>query len=253
MTRIAVTLLVLALTACSGATDRPACLASRPLVDVGHTPQAPGAISASGATELAFNRRFAARLVQSLRERGIGATLLTVEGDDPRLDRRVAAIADATPSLIVSIHHDSVQERYLKTRTVGGVELSYTESAAGFSLFVPTDAPTTKASLLLAEVAADALLGRGERPNLLHGEPIEGESRRILDPARGIYAGDYIKILRTAEAPAVLIEVGVIKNPAEEQRLADPPTVAALADAVANAVAGLPCRISSAAAARTAG
>lgn len=233
-----------------------ACAGPGPVaIDIGHTPEAPGAIAASGATEHSFNQRFASRLAGRLAAAGLGeASVVAIAGPDPLLDRRVARIAGTGACLLLSIHHDSVQERYLRRRVENGVERSYTEHAAGYSLFVPTATTGSRDSLLAARAIADALVAAGERPSLHHAEPIPGESRTLLDSGRGIYAGDFLKILRTATAPAVLVEVGVIKNPAEERRLSDPETVELLAAAIAEAVAGLPlCRVTGRSAARTAG
>ena len=235
--------LALVLAGCAMPSDP--CPAPRIAVDVGHSPDAPGAVSAGGVAELTFNRRFADRLAAALERRlPPGGTVRTVliGLPDPKLERRVAAIAAERPSLVLSVHHDSVQERYLTRRIVGGVELSHTHAAAGFSLFVPADTPVATASLAAARAIADALVAAGERPSLHHAEPIAGENRRLLDPGKGIYAGDFLKILRTATAPAVLLEVGVIKNPAEERRLSDPADVDRVAAAVADAIAALPCR-----------
>lgn len=232
----------LSVAACAGP-DRT-CRPPRIVIDVGHTPDAPGTISASGVTELDFNRRFAARLAEALRGRaGLddGVSVVEIRDPDPKLDRRVAIIAAARPSLVVSVHHDSVQERYLTRRTVGGIELTATAAAAGFALFVPARTPVAAESLAAARAVADALAAAGERPSLHHAELIEGESRQLLDPARGIYAGDFLKLLRTAEAPIVLVEVGVIKNPMEERRLANPGTVDRLAGAVAAAAVSVSC------------
>ncbi|MEQ8818366.1 MAG: N-acetylmuramoyl-L-alanine amidase [Thalassobaculum sp.] len=228
----------LALSAC--AAPPGTCAPPRIVVDIGHTPDAPGTVSAAGVPELTFNRSFAERLTTALRRRlPADGTVRTVSIGDPdqKLDRRVAAIAAQRPSLILSIHHDSVQERYLTRRTVDGMELTQTDAAAGFSLFVPADTPVAAGSLAAAQAVADALAVAGERPSLHHAEPIPGENRRLLDPARGIYAGDFLKILRTATAPAVLVEVGVIKNPVEEHRLSDPATADRMADALARATA----------------
>lgn len=259
--RIAALLLALGLAGCSTA-DRSAstCPVPAVVIDVGHTADAPGATAASGAPEFGFNQRFAHRLADRLRARGAaagGVSVVEITGPDPRLDRRVETIRTiagrSARSLILSIHHDSVQARYLKTRVVDGVEQTYTDAASGFSLFVPAETPVAGASLAAAEAIADAMIDIGRRPSLHHAEPIEGENRRLLDPDRAVYAGDFLKILRTADAPAVLIEIGVIKNPVDERRLSDPGTAAALAKAIAEAVDALPCRVTERSAARTAG
>jgi len=242
--------LALILAACAGPADRhKACPPAPLVVDVGHTPQAPGATSASGVPELVYNRRFADLLVARLVARGVDPAdivLVVIDEADPRLDLRVAMIAERSDRpphrpLLISIHHDSVQERYLKSHILGGVELTYTDAARGFSLFVPAETEVATASLAAARAVADRLLYRGENPNRHHAERVEGRPRHLLDRDRAVYAGDFLKILRTAESPALLLEVAVIKNPADETRVADPRVAAGIADAVAAALTTLPC------------
>lgn len=250
-------LALLGLAACSVPSQTPTdCPTPTVVIDVGHTEAAPGATAASGATEYSFNRRFAALLAQALRDNGRPAHTVEITEPDPRLDRRVGEIRSITRNtahgLVLSVHHDSVQERFLKFHLVDGIERSYTDAASGFSLFVPAETQVAADSLAAARSIADGLIAAGERPSPHHAEPIEGENRRLLDPRRGIFAGDFLKILRTAEAPVVLIEVGVIKNPADEQRLSDPSTAATVARTIAGG-ATLPCPVSSRSTARTAG
>jgi|OM-RGC.v1.009746058 N-acetylmuramoyl-L-alanine amidase len=250
-------LMLLGLAACAGA-RQPAtdCPAPAVIIDIGHTAVAPGATAASGATEHSYNHRFAALLAKTLQNQGRTIHTVEITGPDPRLDRRVEEIRSITygitHSLVLSVHHDSVQERYLKSRLVDGVERLYTDTATGFSLFVPAETAVAGDSLAAARSIADRLIAAGERPSRHHAEPIEGENRRLLDQERGIYAGDFLKILRTAEAPIVLLEIGVIKNPADEQRLSDPSTATAVAEAIAGG-ATLPCRVTSPSAARIPG
>ena len=53
----------------------------------------------------------------------------------------------------------------------------------------------------------------------------------------GLYAYDGLAVLKGAEAPAALLEAGIIKNREDEQTLDTPPFRRRVADAVVAAVA----------------
>ena len=81
----------------------------------------------------------------------------------------------------------------------------------------------------------------GMRPNLAHAERVPGEDRTLLDARVGRYRRDDLAVLRLSRTPAVLVEAGVIVNPAEEAWLARPKTKRGIAEAIAaGAAACLP-------------
>ena len=190
-------------------------------VDVGHSLQAPGARSASGQTEFSFNRRMALQLAEQLRERGLDVQLIGAEGNITQLTERTRQARGR--QLLLSVHHDSVQVQHLPE--AGRFQ--------GYSLFVSHKNPYAAQSLACARQIALSLQEAGERPTLHHAEPIAGENRPLADAALGIYWFDDLVVLKTATQPAVLVEHGVIVNPAEEQRLAQPEVIQKLARAVA--------------------
>lgn len=202
------------------------------LVDVGHSPTSPGATSARGVAEYAFNLALGAQVEAQLRARGYRRTrrLLAAAGE------RIAAGGDRPADLLLSIHHDSVQPRYLERWTVDGVERAFSDRFAGWSLFVDGGGPQAAASLRFAQILADQLLRRGWPFTRHHAEPIPGERRPWLDARRGIHRADRLAVLRAAAAPALLFEAGVIVNRDEEARLADPARQAEIGRAVADAV-----------------
>jgi N-acetylmuramoyl-L-alanine amidase len=223
-------LLLAALVALAG----PAAAAPLVAVDAGHTADRPGATSARGVPERTFNLAGATRLVAALEREGLRAVLLGADVPTPERADEAARLGAAA---LVSIHHDSVQPRYLQPWTVDGVARSYSDRFRGFSVFYSAEGGHPEESLRLARAIGDALLAIGLTPTLHHAEPIEGENRPLVDPARGLYRYDGLVVLRRAIMPAVLVECGVLVHPAEEMELADPARQERVAAALAGAIA----------------
>jgi N-acetylmuramoyl-L-alanine amidase len=209
---------------CGGAEPDPSARASeRRLVaiDVGHGSGDPGATSARGVPEYRFNSRLA-REVQGALEAADFETVLingdgTLSGDLGLAARtRIANAADA--DLFVSIHHDSVQERYLRAWSFEGKTRRHSDRFAGYSVFYSASSPQAERSLGFANLLADELRDRGLSPSLHHAEDIEGERRHLVDPDRGIYQADFW-VIKSTTMPAVLLEAGIVVNRDEEERL----------------------------------
>jgi len=206
-------------------------------IDIGHYPEAPGAISARGVAEHVFNRELAAAVLGSLRRAGFRrAHLLDAEGALPKLPARVQRLRELAPPLLLSIHHDSVQPQYLDTWSWQGRKQRYSDRFRGFSLFVSRRNGDFPRSLAAARRIGESLIAAGFRPTLHHAEDIDGERRPLLDAGLGVYAGDGLAILAHDAAPAVLIEAGVIVHRDEELEVAGAAFRSRFAGAVANAV-----------------
>lgn len=206
-------------------------------VDVGHTPEQPGAISARGITEFAFNLALARTVSTTLLDHGFAVKPIIVTGaGKSQLAARVEKANAMAPDLLVSIHHDSVQPHYLERWDVGGRRLSYSDRFEGFSLFVSKANTDYRRSLRFATLIADELLGKGLSFTTHHAEKIKGENRKFADAKRGIYEFPGLRVLRDTQAPAVLLEAGIIVNRQEEVELASPDRRKLVADAVTKAV-----------------
>ena len=208
------------------------------VIDVGHTPQAPGATSARGVSEFMFNLNLAHAVGAILAKAGFSATKVMETsglGSSQLFDRAARANA-AKPDLFLSLHHDSVQQRYLSQWTYEGRSLEYSDKFSGYSIFVASNNTFSKLSLAFATRLSDALLAGGLSYSLHHAANIEGENRTLLDASRGIYSYDGLIVLKQTRAPAVLLEAGVIVNRAEEQLLSTPAYQARIAGAIATAV-----------------
>lgn len=206
-------------------------------VDIGHSPAASGATSARGRPEYAFNLELATRVRDQLAASGLAAFLVrTASGEAPDLFARTQIAAARGADLFLSIHHDSVQPRYLERGQLDGAAARFSRYARGYSLFISHKNPATEASLAVAQGIGRALADWGLEPSLHHAEPIPGENRPLLDAALGIYDFADLIVLKTAAMPAVLFEAGVIVHPEEEVRLRDPFRQDTMAEAIARGI-----------------
>jgi len=85
-------------------------------LDVGHTVEMPGAMSARGISEYQFNLRLAKQIEQKLIDAGFGRTVLLVTTDPPPrgLVKRVVRANCLLADLFLSIHHDGVPDSFLE-------------------------------------------------------------------------------------------------------------------------------------------
>jgi N-acetylmuramoyl-L-alanine amidase len=211
--------------------------AGAPLVvlDPGHNPSHPGAIGVRGTAELEYNDAFVALLEPKLVRAGFRVEVTRRPGQELDLDGRAARAAGAW--LLLSIHHDSAQERFLAREDRDGKEAYRAiRPLRGYSLFVSGMNRRYGASLRAADALGRRLLALGRPPTLHHAEPIPGENRPLLDARLGIYRFDELKVLRLAPCPAVLLELGVLVDEADEAYVSDPARREAIAEAIVAAL-----------------
>lgn len=212
-------------------------------VDIGHTPEDPGAVSARGIPEFAFNMALGRDVVAALQEAGFAARPIVVSGRGrEQLSRRVAAANAMPPALLVSVHHDSVQERYLEEWRFGGMPRRFSDRFQGFSIFVSRASPHFAESLAFARALGGQLTAAGLRPSSHHAENIPGENREVLDAELGVFEFRNLRVLKETEAPSLLLEAGIIVNRGEELELASPARRRLTAQAVAAAVSAMCAR-----------
>jgi N-acetylmuramoyl-L-alanine amidase len=196
----------------------------RMALDVGHTPEAPGATSARGVKEHVFNLQLARRIQKVLADGGFARTsLIEVHGSGHlQLVRRTEQANASGVDLLLSIHHDDVQDAYHQTWTHDGALHAYSDRFSGYSLFVSRDNRHFDDSLTFAKLLGTELTGQGLRYSAHHAEPIRGEGRPLVDDKAGVYRYDGLFVLRSSASPAVLLEAGIIVNRQDELVLASP-------------------------------
>jgi N-acetylmuramoyl-L-alanine amidase len=211
----------------------------RVVLDVGHTAKSPGAKSARGADEFDFNLRLANQIDQALLEAGFAKTVLMVTaGPGTRsLYARVARANELSANLLLSIHHDSVPDRFLEKWDYNGKPKTFSDRFKGHSIFVSDGNLDSKDSLLFASMLGQQLKVRGLQYTPHYSESFMGRwQRALLDADAGVYRYDTLFVLKNTQMPAVLLEAGSIANRDEELVMASPERQQLISTAVVDAV-----------------
>jgi N-acetylmuramoyl-L-alanine amidase len=180
-------------------------------LDVGHTPTKFGSLSSSCKKEYDYNLALAKHITNYLNSKNIRPLLSYGEIS---FDERYAS--SNKKDLFLSIHHDSMQEQFIKRDKNNCPSSNY---ASGFSIFVSQKNPHYAKSLQYAKALGTSLIKQGYKPSYHHAENIAGENRILLDKKLGIYIFDDLKVLKNVKSPALLLEAGVTVNPIDEQRV----------------------------------
>jgi N-acetylmuramoyl-L-alanine amidase len=209
------------------------------LIDVGHTPDDPGAISAHGNPEYSYNLALADVAMKQLQDAGFRQTsLLMMKGRGYGQLAERAAIANRTsPDLFLSIHHDSTRDPYIRRWQFAGVERNYSDKFSGHSMFVSIRNRRYRDSVAFAKLIGRELLDAGLQYTPQHAEDIPTARKPLLDAELGVYRYDNLVVLKDTRVPAVLFEAGLIINRKDELVLASPERRMLLAKSITNAVA----------------
>jgi N-acetylmuramoyl-L-alanine amidase len=211
----------------------------RIVLDVGHTAESEGALSARNVAEFDFNLRLARRIAERLKADGFADTrLLVTRGKSkPSLFARVAAANDLQADLFLSVHHDSVPNSLLENWDYDGRKSHFSDRFGGYSVFVSRENPQFGTSLKFAELVGREMKAQGLDYAQQYTMPIMGHYRHeLLDKDTGVYRYDELVVLRKTRMPAVLLEAGSIINRDEELRMNSPERQDMIASGVASAV-----------------
>ena len=197
----------------------------RIVLDVGHTAESEGAISARNVSEFVYNHRLAKRIEEKLKAAGFAETkLLLTEGKARRsLVKRVDAANDMRADLLLSIHHDSVPNKFLEEWEFEGKKSRFSDRFSGYSVFVSRINPDFKTSFFFAELIGQEMKAQGLDYAKQYSQPIMGRyQRELLNKETGVYRYDELIVLRKTRMAAVLLEAGSIINRDEELHMSSP-------------------------------
>jgi N-acetylmuramoyl-L-alanine amidase len=213
--------------------------ALRVVVDVGHTLNVPGATSARGIPEYAFNLQLGQDIDRALVNAGFGKAELLVTATAPwqGLFERATHANSTHADLFISIHHDSVPDNLLQTWEYEGNALKYNDDYPGYALFISNDNADRAGSLMFGSILGNELQARGLHYTPHYTQALMGNRRReLVDAQAGVYRYDQLIVLRETRMPSVLLEAGSIVNRQEELELATPERRALTSAAIVGAV-----------------
>jgi len=194
----------------------------RVVIDVGHTAESEGAISARNTAEFIYNLRLAKVVDQKLKAAGFAETrLLVTEGKARRsLVRRVDNANNWPANLFLSIHHDSVPDKLLESWEFEGKKSHFSDRFSGYSVFVSKANADYGTSLAFAELVAKEMKAQGLEYAKQFTLPIMGKNQHpLLNKETGVYSYDKLIVLKSTRMPAVLLEAGSIINRDEELKM----------------------------------
>ena len=169
-----------------------------------------------------YNLRLARQIEEKLKAEGFAETrLLLTEGKARRsLFKRVDAANDLRADLLLSIHHDSVPNKFLEEWEFEGKKSRFSDRFSGYSVFVSRSNPDFKTSLSFAELIGKEMKAQGLDYAKQYSQPIMGRyQRELLNKETGVYRYDELIVLRKTRMAAVLLEAGSIINRDEELQM----------------------------------
>ena len=210
----------------------------RVAIDIGHTINSPGAISARGVPEYLFNKNIGTLLYKKLRQdkKFTGSFIINETGENISLASRAAIAQQRRADLLLSIHHDSVYPEDLSHWVYQEKIMPYCDKFTGYSIFYSEQNGRPVDSLRFAIVLGSEMLRAGFCPTLHHVKHFTGGDKDLIDKTRGIYKYNQLIVLKNSIIPAVLFECGIIKSRKDELQLLQPKYQAKLVDTLFEAI-----------------
>ena len=212
-------------------------------IDAGHGGVDPGATGASGTLEKDVVLAVAAELKAELESRQGYTVVLTRGGDDfITLKDRVRAGRAGKADLFISLHADSVSDAsvhgasvYTLSETASdgvAAELEQSENASDIISGVDLSGENNEVSSILIDLAQRETKNRSSVFAQMLLPELDAQTGLIVKPHR--FAG--FRVLKAPDVPSVLIELGFLSNPVDEDRLTSPKWRRSTARAIARAV-----------------
>ncbi len=199
-------------------------------VDAGHGGEDPGAIGPHGIREKNITLKVAKRLARLINQQpGMRAVLIRKGDYFVPLKTRVALVRKANADLMISLHADSVSERWVKGSSVYTIsERGATPDKVAAALAARENAADLVGGVVMDHQAYDAMtrnvLGDMARQDAFNSSQLLAE--QVLREIKAVGVLKYKRpkrarfvVLGALEVPSVLVEMDYISNPRRERML----------------------------------
>jgi N-acetylmuramoyl-L-alanine amidase len=209
-------------------------------IDAGHgAPGNTGALSLTCAQEQDFTLRLARALIEQLEGR-FDIVETRPPGRTPPYAERVAQAERAHVDALISLHFDARGSAVVRAVTADGRPCLESPGSTGFAILWSDEGPAERVARrrVLARAVAGAMAARGFAP--YSGEDYPGLYAADLDTP-GVFVDRHaprqrVYMLRRPKVPVVIVETHQALHAEEWARWQEQGTVAALAEALAEAV-----------------
>lgn len=213
-------------------------------IDAGHGGEDPGAVGPGGTYEKAITLEIARELEQRISDMpGMQGVLIRTDDYFVPLQDRYERARKAEADLFVSVHADAFRDFrvrgssvYILSRSGASSEaarlLAQSENQSDLIGGVKLDRGDDMLSSVLLDLSQSASLEYSSRAAEKVLDQLGGVGRRHRSR---VEQANFV-VLRSPDVPSILIEVGFISNPQDEQNLSNPGHRGQIASAIANGV-----------------
>ena len=213
------------------------------VIDPGHGGIDGGAEGLNGTVEKSITLAFARQLKERLAEGGKYDIYMTRDKDEfLRLDERVRIARQHEADLFISIHADTIRLKGIRGATVYTVS----EKASDAEAQALADRENLSDKLAGIEIeednqeVADILIELIRREthsfSLKFANSLVGELSDSVGLINNPHRSAGFRVLKAPDVPSVLIELGYLSNPEDEEQLRDPDWRGKAAESIAKAV-----------------
>lgn len=222
--------------------QKPKQLSLTVMIDPGHGGADPGTAGVGSKSEKELVLDVGLKLRDVLKKKGY-RILMTRDSDVyPTLKDRVSMAHDAKVDLFISLHADSNKDTSLRGASVYTLsdkasdpateELARKENRSGAIAGVDLSKEADDTSFILIQLTMRETMNQSAQFAKALTSELSDASPMLKDPHR--YAG--FAVLKAADVPSVLIELGQLANAQDERRLEDDAAQGRLADAMGRAI-----------------
>jgi|GEM_PF-706870 len=213
-------------------------------IDPGHGDFDSGAVSADGIKEKNVTLAFAKILYQSLlRKQDIKPYLTRSSDEYLKLDARTDKARAAGASLFISIHADHIDSPALHGATVYTLSDKASDAMAkNLADYENKSDLLGGASVTEAPVVSDILMEMAQRETRRFSEIfasslVKNLSKGGIALMKNPHRSANFQVLRVADIPSVLVEIGYLSNRQDEENITNPAWQKKMADIMADSIA----------------
>jgi N-acetylmuramoyl-L-alanine amidase len=198
------------------------------VIDPGHGGIDSGAKGSNGTTEKKITLAFGLELKNKLEDAGGYHVVMTRETDEfLRLDDRVRIARQHGADLFISVHADTIRHKWLRGATVYTMSETASDAEAAATAARENLADEIAGMSLddenheVADILVDLVRRETHGFSIRFARSLVGELSDSVQLINNPHRSAGFKVLKAPDVPSVLLELGYLSNPKDEEQLRD--------------------------------